>query len=235
MTCPSCGAGNPTTAASCFQCGAPLGAQASVKGAGKTSPENKPGKARKILPILLLALLACGGLFYALFLRPARAVTAQVSEVYWQTTVAVEEMQAVRYTDQTGSPPSEAYDVSSRTETTRVCEETTVDRGNGYAEVIEECYDEEHTYYSYTLDEWVTVDTYSLEGRTLQPEYAQPPVQAGQRLGRQDVRFQVTFSADGESWTYTPDSLAEFQRYRPGSRWQLQLNALGGIVSVSPP
>ncbi len=237
LTCSACGAGNPLGTSQCAQCGAPLGAGPDAQTASPppAAAAAAPKKKRKfLLPALLLVLLACCGLFYALFMRPARTVTAQVSDVYWRTTVAVEEMQPVRYTNQRGEPPSEAYNVSCRVETTQVCEETTVDRGNGYAEVVEECHDEQEQVCSYTLDEWQLVDEYPLEGHTLEPRYAQPSLRPDQRQ-RKSLTLAVTFETGDERLPYTPESLAEFQRYQIGSTWQLTLNALGGVLAVSPP
>ncbi len=240
QTCPACGAGNPLTATNCAQCGAPLGSTAMPSpqpaAARALAPKKKNKMARLFgLGGLLFFLLLCCGLLYALFARPARTLTAQVSQVYWRTTVSVQEVQAVDYVNEPGDPPGDAYNVSCRVETTQICEETTVDRGNGYAEVIEECRDESETYCSYTVDEWTTIDTYTIDGYDLSPYYAQPTLAPGQRLGEQNLYLLVTFSAEGENWDYTPNSLDEFQRYIPGTQWALTLNALGGVIEVSAP
>jgi hypothetical protein len=159
-------------------------------------------------------------------------VTANVESVYWQTSVPVQEMQAVNYSNETGSPPSGAYNESCRTETTQVCEEKTVDQGNGYAEVVKECHDESTDYCSYTVDEWKTIQTYTLEGSDFSPVYSQPNISSGQRLGDQALVLEVHFTSNSETYTYTPAGLDEFQLYALGSTWTLKLNALGGVVSV---
>ena len=159
-------------------------------------------------------------------------MTATVSDVYWQTSVPVQQIQAVNYSNETGSPPSEAYNVSCRTETTQVCEDKTIDRGNGYAEVVTECHDESTDYCSYTVDEWTTIQTYTLDGHDFSPQYSQPSLSSDQRLGNQSVTLTVYFTSEGEEYTYTPDDLGEFQQFAIGSTWTLKLNALGGVVGV---
>jgi len=42
----------------------------------------------------------------------------------------------------------------------------------------------------------------------------------------------VDFDTDGKSYTYHPSDADEFSRYAIGSRWVLNVNALGGLVSV---
>jgi hypothetical protein len=108
----------------------------------------------------------------------------------------------------------------------------TVDQGNGYAEVVQECHDESTQYCSYTLDEWTTIQTYTLDGENFSPVYSSPNLSSGQRLGSQSVTLDVYFTGNGEEYTYHPESTQEFQMYTLGSSWTLNLNALGGVVSV---
>src|SRR5262249_27770815 len=150
------------------------------------------------------------------------------ASVHWQTSVSVQELQPVHHTDEQGSPPSEAYNVSSHTE--QQCEKKTVDKGNGYSEVVEDCKD--ITYYYYTVDEWQTVQTYPLEGDDLNPVYDNPSITSDQRLGDKSEDLQVTFSTDKGTKTYITHSIDEFQRYQTGTTWTLQLNLVGGVVSV---
>ena len=106
--------------------------------------------------VLACIAILCIGIA-AIFLFPTSSVQATVTGVYWQTNVPVQEVQAVRHSDERGSPPSDAYDVSCRDESRDVCEQKTIDKGNGYSEVVEECHTETDTYCSYTLDEWTTI------------------------------------------------------------------------------
>jgi ribosomal protein L40E len=244
VKCTNCGEVNPSTRTMCAKCGAPLPRAMSDAGAGAPSAAGNVNPAAPAVPLAakrkfpwiaiggVVACLAvvCIGMF--MLLSPSKSVTANVESVYWQTSVPVQEMQAVDYSDQSGSPPSGAYNESCRTETTQVCEEKTVDQGNGYAEVVKECHDDSTDYCSYTVDEWKTIQTYTLEGGDFSPVYSQPNISSGQRLGDQALVLEVHFTGNGETYTYTPAGLDEFQLYALGSTWTLKLNALGGVVSV---
>lgn len=175
--------------------------------------------------------LCCVALLF-LFVLPSRTVEGTVASVYWQTSVPVQEVQPVNYTNERGSPPSDAYNVSCRTESQEICEEKTIDRGNGYAEVVQECRTETEQYCSYTVDEWKTIQTYDLSGDDLYPVYAEPTIFADQRVGTASQTLNVYFdTADGQI-TYSPGSVDEFQQFQIGSTWTLKLNALGGVVGV---
>jgi len=145
----------------------------------------------------------------------------------------VQEIQAVNHSDERGSPPSDAYNVSCRNDSQEVCEQKTIDKGNGYSEVVEECHTETEQYCSYTVDEWQTIQTYTLDGNDLQPIYEDPNISSDQRLGDESEELTVTFSTEnGEQETYSPGTVSEFQQFTVGSTWKLKMNALGGIVSV---
>ncbi|MBI4761806.1 MAG: zinc finger protein [Chloroflexota bacterium] len=241
IKCANCGAENPGNQSTCVQCGAALPkAQAAVSADVSQPVEGavKPAAQKKTNWLLVSGILAffavvcVAGLF--LFLVPSQSVQATVTDVHWQTVVPVEEIRPVNYTDERGSPPSDAYNVSCRDESREVCEQKTIDKGNGYSEVVEECHTETETYCSYTVDEWTTIQTYTLEGNDLQPVYDTPTLTSDQRLGDETVEFTVTFSTDDGIKTYSPETLSEFQQFTIGSTWTLKMNALGGIVSVEP-
>ena len=176
-------------------------------------------------------LMCCVAILFT-FVFPSRAVEGTVASVYWKTSVPVQEVQAVYHSEERGSAPSDAYDVSCRTESREVCEDKTVDQGNGYAEVVTECHTETDEYCSYTVDEWTTIQSYDLSGSDLFPEYAQPSVFNGQRLGNASATLTVTFDTPKGTITYTPGTVSEFQQFQIGSTWTLKLNALGGVLSV---
>jgi len=183
---------------------------------------------------ILAALAICGVVVAALFF-PSKSVKATVVDVHWQTSVPVQEIHAVNYNNEPGSPPSDAYDVSCRDDSHDVCEQKTIDKGNGYSEVVEECHTETQQYCSYTVDEWRTIQTYPLKGNNLQPIYESPNVSSSQRLGDTSEDLTVTFSTQsGEQETYSPGTVTEFQQFTVGSTWILKMNALGGVVSVEP-
>jgi membrane protease subunit (stomatin/prohibitin family) len=242
VTCTNCGAEKPPTRAMCAKCGAPLpSAAAPVSFAaptgGSVAPSAPAKPARKpnwllIGGIAFVLMVCCVAGLWA-FLAPSSSVQATVTDVYWQTSVPLQAQQEVRYNDEAGNPPGDAYDVSCRTETKSVCEQKTIDQGNGYAKVEEVCHDESSDYCSYTMLEWKTVQTYPLEGYDLFPQYASPSFGSGERLGTASETFTVTFDSSKGTLTYNPGSADEFGQFAPGSEWTLKLNAFGGIVSVS--
>ena len=210
---------------------------APMPAAGANLGKLKPQKKTNWLLIggILAALAVCCVVIGALFFFPSKSVKATVVDVHWQTSVPVQEIRAVDYSNEPGSPPSDAYDVSCRDDSHDVCEQKTIDKGNGYSEVVEECHTETQQYCSYTVDEWTTIQTYPLEGNNLQPIYESPNVSSGQRLGDTSEDLTVTFSTqNGEQETYSPGTVTEFQQFTVGGTWTLKMNALGGVVSVEP-
>jgi hypothetical protein len=245
VKCDNCGAENPGTNAVCSNCGSPLPKIAFAQAAAPTSMPGrgaaainagKPKKTNWLLIGGILAVLAvCCVAIAALFFFPSKSVQATVTDVHWQTSVPVQEVRAVDYSNERGSPPSDAYNKSCRNESQDVCEQKTIDKGNGYSEVVEECHTETEQYCSYTVDEWTTIQTYTLDGNDLRPIYESPNVSSDQRLGNESEELTVTFStANGEQKNYSPGSVSEFQQFTLGSTWTLKMNALGGITSVEP-
>jgi hypothetical protein len=238
VSCTNCGFENPGSARTCAQCGAPLPKAASqapmpLQASSTSAVGAQPKKTNWLLFGGIGAfLVVCCIAIVALFLIPSKTVQGTVESVYWQTSVPVQEVRAVDYSNEAGSPPSGAYNVSCHTESHEVCEDRTVDQGNGFAEVITECHDESTEYCSYTVDEWTTIQTYDLSGYDLYPQYEQPTTYGQQRLGSTSQEYTVTFSTPDGTETYSPSSETEFQQFQIGSTWTIKLNALGSIVSV---
>ena len=236
VKCPHCGNENAGTNTVCSNCGSPLpGAaqmQAATLGAGAAKPKAKKTNWLLIGGIIGFLAICCIAIA-VLFLLPTKSVQATVTDVRWETSVPVQEIQAVRHNNEAGSAPSDGYDVSCHDESKDVCEQKTIDKGNGYSEVVEECHTETQKYCSYTVDEWTTIQTYTQNGSDLQPAYDTPSLSSDQRLGDTSEDLTVTFATtDGEQKTYSPDTVSEFQQFVIGSTWMLKMNALGGVTSV---
>lgn len=240
LTCTNCGFENPGTASTCSQCGAPLPkvrppqpqpTPAKVGVASSAKPKAKAFNWLLVGGLGAFFMLCCVAILF-LFVLPSRSVEATVADVSWQTSVPVQEVQAVNYSNERGNPPADAYNVSCRTDSQEICEEKTIDRGNGYAEVVEECHTETEQYCSYTVDEWQTIQTYDLSGNDLYPVYAEPTISSDQRVGTATQSLNVNFGTSDGQITYSPNSVDEFQQFQIGSVWKLKLNALGGVVSV---
>ena len=247
VKCDNCGAENPGGNPVCSNCGSPLPKVAALQAAalGTTSvppaagmKSDKPAAKKTnwiLIGGILGAIALCCVAIGALFALPTKTVDARVVDVHWETVVPVQEIRAVDYSNQSGSPPSDAYNVSCHDESRDVCEQTTIDRGNGYSEVVEECHTETEQYCSYTVDEWTTIQSYTLDGDDLRPVYDSPSLSSDQRLGDESEELTVVFTTEeGDQETYSPDSVSEFQQYAIGSNWKLRMNALGGVVSVEP-
>lgn len=237
IKCQNCGTENPGISTTCSNCGAALPKQPVPQQAiasGSAIPAAKPVANKKTNWFLIGGISAflaiCCIVIGALFLIPTKSAKGTVTNTHWETYVPVEELQPVNHSNERGSPPSDAYNVSCHTE--QVCQEKTIDKGNGYSEVVQDCNDEQ--YCSYTVDEWKTVQTYTLQGNDLNPVYDDPTYSSDQRLGDKSADLSVTFSLDSDTKTYSPKSITEYQQFTIGSTWTLKMNALGGIVSVSP-
>lgn len=240
IKCQNCGTENPGSNSVCSNCGAAL---PKVQAVPPVIPQAqaeavKPTAQKKTNWLLIGGILGffalCCVVLAVLFIIPSKSVEATVTAVHWETFVPVQEIRAVDYSNERGSPPSGAYNVSCHDESREVCEQKTVDRGNGFSEVVEECHTETEQYCSYTVDEWTTIQTYTLEGNDLQPIYDSPNLSSDQRIGDETAEFMVIFSTENGTETYSPGTLSEFQQFSIGSRWNLKLNALGGVVSVEP-
>ena len=241
VTCANCGFENPGSANTCGQCGAPLPktvapsqtpAAAKAQGTGVSNTQPKKKINWMVFGGIGAFLMVCCIAVFMLFVLPSKTVEGTVTDVNWQTSVPVQEVQAVNYSNERGSPPSDAYNVSCQTESREVCEEKTIDRGNGFAEVVQECHTETEQYCSYSVDEWTTIQTYSLQGNDLYPVYDQPSLSGEQRIGDTTETLTVYFSTPDGQETYTPGTVSEFQQFQIGSVWTLRLNVLGGVLSV---
>jgi hypothetical protein len=250
VICTNCGTENPSSETMCKKCGSPLPRASAAAGpvsfSGPMGGAEPPAPAapstaqpaRKTNWLLIggigAALLICCIAALVIFVFPSSSVKGTVSQVHWQTSVPLQELHEVRHNDEAGSPPGDAYDVSCRTETHQVCEQKTIDQGNGYGQVVEECHDESTNYCSYTVTEWQTIQTYTQEGSDLFPVYASPNVSTDQRAGSSSEDLTVYFDTDKGQLTYSPDSVTEYQQFQPGSVWTLKLNAVGGVLDVVP-
>ncbi|MCP4420275.1 MAG: hypothetical protein GY805_27025, partial [Chloroflexi bacterium] len=77
-------------------------------------------------------------------------------------------------------------------------------------------------------------DTVSLSGDDFVPEWPNPTLAQDQREGERTESYEVVFNADGDSYTYHPDSLNEYGRFEDNNRWILQVNTFNAVVSVEP-
>jgi predicted nucleic acid-binding Zn ribbon protein len=196
--------------------------------------------------IAALLLVCCVGAY--LLFRPSQDINGVVHDVSWERRIGIEELQPVSHEDWRDEIPSDAELGSCQkkehhtqseepppgVEAEKVCGTPyVIDKGSGYGEKVQDC---EYTIYEdwceYTREEWQEVDASIASGHDSNPYWPQINLASGQREGEQYEEYTVDFDTDGKSYTYHPSDADEFSRYAIGSKWVLNVNALGGLVSV---
>lgn len=250
VVCPNCGTENPASRRSCQACGASLARDEAPKGAGEARAVTGPAATRKRpLPVLLLGGLgavACiaAALFLFATLRTTD-LTGRVQEISWERSIGIEALVPVTDSDWRSEIPNDEELGSCEQRfhhrqdepvpgATEVCGTPyTLDEGTGYGEVVQDCYYEVYAdYCEYTLEQWQEVDRVEVDGADLTPSWPTISLESGQREGDPRERYHVVFRSADETYDYIPTDVQEYARYTIGSEWILQVNALGGVVSV---
>lgn len=246
IKCPNCGSANPESALKCAHCGAPL--QLQVRPTAAAPPA---GRKLSLWAIIALALVGIACLIGAVSLisRATRMeeMVGVVEGVKWTTMVYVEALRPVRYQGWRQEIPPEAEIGSCSLRVHHVQDQPAenankicgtpynVDKGSGYAEVVQDCqYEVLMDYCDYQVIQWQRVDTLTLSGNDLQPRFAEPALSSDSRLGGQEAIFEVVFRTPAGQISYTTDDQALFAQLLPGSRWQLTINGFGAIVAIAP-
>jgi hypothetical protein len=255
VKCPRCGAENPDTLLACAQCGGSLKVEP-VAPAAPVAPAIAPATLSRrtsrpwLVALLVLGgLLLCGALVYsALLFTRTDAVTGVVQGVHWERSIPVEALVPVQRQAWQDQVPSGATLGSCREEiravqdgpgpdTVEVCGEPyTVDSGDGYGEVVQDCqYRVLDQYCTYTVTEWQTVDTVSTSGEGLDAFWPEPVAEEHQRMGtRVGETYTILFRAGDQTYSYQTSDYELFQQASIGSQWQLDVNRLGSVVSIWP-
>ncbi len=248
VTCTACGTVNPPGSLLCKSCGAQLGAASPAvppsgpPPAAKGNSTFRPWMALPIIGVLLLCCVVVGFLFFR-----TSAVIGVVTGSQWQRTIAIEAQREVNHEDWKDQLPAHAK-VQACTQKYRsrqdnpapgakeVCSTQLVDQGNGSAKVEETCYYEIYAdSCTYTALEWQNVDQAQASGTDLQPYWPQFNLSNGQREGDRNESYTVDFSTKDGASTFTTQDGALYSQLEPGTQWTLTINALGGVVEVSPP
>jgi len=195
--------------------------------------------------VIGLLVLLCIGFAVS---RVARTddVTGTVSSVSWQRSIPILALVAVERQDWLPEVPSGApvgrceervYRISDQPEarSQKVCGTPyTIDRGNGYSEVVQDCqYEVYEDYCSYTAQDWAVVDTLVTSGSSEPPVWPQLSLSGNQRAGEGKQVYEVVFETNQGAIRYEADPDA-FQAMRPGTRWLLTINGFGDIVDIQP-
>lgn len=245
VKCANCGTMNAGTRLKCGNCGAALSHGASPKAA---APVVAKPIDRNVLFIAGGVLLLICAAIYFLFMR-ASAIVGTVTEAQWTRSVVIEAFGPVQLEDWADELPADARNVSCSEEVSVVQSEPpasgryeevcgtpyNVDTGGGFAEVVQDCeYQVYEDYCSYTVDAWAPVSTVELGGIGLNAQWPSPALSSNQRLAEQTGSYQCVFDANGAEYTYTTESFEQFAQCQLGSQWNLEVNALGAIVSITP-
>lgn len=245
IACPYCGTMNPATATKCTNCQGNLEKprpQPTVAAKPAAGPQRRSMGVVGV--VIIVAVIALCIFIASLFFR-TDDVVGRVSAVEWQRSIAIEALVPVERSDFVEDIPQGVDYGDCRQElhhvqdfpapnSQEVCGTPyTVDTGTGVGEVVQDCqYEVYEDYCSYTVDEWQQVDVMTLTGNDLVPLWPQTQLASDQRLGAQEEQYEVVFQGDGEQYTYTTSSLDRFAQFSIGSEWILQVNQLGGVVSV---
>ena len=246
VPCPACGTPNPATALHCSKCGAPI-ARPQPQAVPSQPPAHQGGVRLLIGALGLLALFACALVFLVLpQLQPAKELTGKVQALSWARTIAIEQLSPVQREAWRDEIPAGAQigNCSRRLHHTqdepaagaeKVCGTPySVDKGNGYAEVVQDCqYQVYADWCEYTAQEWREVDTAKSAGNGPQPQWPTLSLGPGQREGERHEDYQVIFNVDGEQYTYHAQDVADYARFQVGSRWALKARG-STVVSLQP-
>lgn len=247
ITCPHCGSKNPETSSRCSNCGGSLSKKpepAAVKAAAAAQPAAKP-KRGALLVIGLIFAAICVSIYF-IFLRTS-ATNGTVTGVEWERSVVLEALVPVEYQDWIDEIPADGEVVSCSEEKRGETDQPTegaveicgtpysVDTGSGFAEVVQDCiYEIYDDYCTYTMVEWGAVDVIAVGGQDFNAYWPDPDLTQDQRLGQGEESYTIIFSADGETYRYPTEDYALFQQAEIGSRWELEINSIGGVQSISP-
>ncbi|MBN1399971.1 MAG: zinc ribbon domain-containing protein [Anaerolineae bacterium] len=242
LICPHCGAENPATAFTCSQCGGSLARPEVPEPAQEIATAPK----RRLLPVILilLALFACvAGLL--LLTRGSGETVAEVEDVRWTYSIALEQLVPVTREGWRDQVPAEARALECTQRVRQIVDEPVagarevcrtpyvVDTGTGQGQVVQDCqYHVSDDWCRYTVLVWQMVPGPQLSGSDLRPQWPPLSLARDQRAEARSENYTVILNDDGQRYTYEPRTLSEFQRFTPGSRWKITTNALGGVISV---
>jgi len=247
IPCPRCGADNPDTAKTCSQCGSPMRLDepdTSTVVPGK--PASPSSSRRWILIGAVIAIVAlCAVLFFVFF--STNETTGTVQSVNWERSIPIEVFGPVNYSAFIDEIPSGAAVISCQEQYHHTQDEPaanavevcgtpyTVDEGSGYAEVVEDCvYEVSEDFCKYTVEEWYVGDTTVLTGSNYNPVWPDPALTSNQRLGdARTASYVIVFQTEDGIERYTTSSLELFQQAEIGSIWTLEINQIGGVVSIT--
>jgi ribosomal protein L40E len=243
VTCPHCGASNPARATKCSSCGGNLERERPPKPVAAQARKSSP------LPVVavLIAVVLCFAVVFVVFTQCSSESVVLVQSIEWTYMIDIEELGPVTHENWRDEVPSGAKLGNCKPKehhvqdepapnATEVCGTPYVeDTGTGQGKAVQDC--EYHVYKDwcqYTVEEWRSIGPESASGRDLDPAWPALDLKSNQREGKRAEEYKVIFDDDGKTYTYTPGSLQKFRQFEIGSKWTVETNPLGGVISAQP-
>ncbi len=252
VVCDNCQTENEPNAPMCVSCGTPLKAP---KPKAKPKPTPRPTAKKSssggravfgIFGILMLFIVVGCGIFF-FFSFQTSEVTGQVSNINWSRSVAVEGLAPVGYSGWIDQIPGDATVGTCRTQVRDVQDNPApnsreicgtpyvLDEGSGFGQVVQDCrYEVLEEFCEYTVQEWTVVDTVTQSDNSFNAFWPEPALGFDQRLGERTENYEVIFNTEQGRMTYSVNGFEDFRRYDIGTRWILDVNSFGGVVSARP-
>ena len=250
VSCPSCGTTNPATAAKCANCLTPLRTVNSI--AAPAIPSAAPtgrssGSNMVMIAVIGVALIACVAFF--ILSQRTTEVIGRVQAVEWQRSIPILALGPVEYDTWWDQVPNDG-DVLMCEDRVRYSDTVpdpdrlslevcgtpyTVDQGNGFGEVVQDCeYEIYDDWCEYVVDEWTQVNIVTAQGDSFAAYWPDVPDSAEFRTGDANEQYEVQFRADGTSYVYSTSSYNEFEAVQSSDNWVLDVNTFGSVRSISP-
>jgi hypothetical protein len=244
ILCPACGSPNPADAQRCAKCGVGLAQKAApVKPAAPAAGGNKFLWLWILGGLMLLCL--CGVGVY--FLTRTTETTGKVTSVKWERSIVIEQLLPVEKSGWKSEIPSDAklgacemkvHHTQDAPEgnSPKVCGTPySVDKGNGYSEIVKDCYYEiKQDFCKFTVKDWKEVDKVKSNGSDFSPRWPALNLKTEQREKERDESYQVMFDSNGKSLKYTTSDFNKYKMCTIGSEWKLQVNTFDAVVSFEP-
>jgi rubrerythrin len=242
--CPFCSQPVKANAQRCPNCGGSL-VEAGTPTATPTTVSKKAPIWLIVGGIVLVVLCFVSLIAYIVMSSRTNNVTASVSDLQWQLSIDILEEQLVNKSAWSEDVPSQAQGVSCEDKyketsnspvpnATEVCGTPyTIDVGSGAGKVVQDC--EYYVYASYcnfNVLDWAVVNTSVAQGSDNNPQWPVVNLKAGQQEGNRHEAYQVSFDADGQTYSYTPVDMAEFSQFDIASKWLLAINTFNQIKDI---
>ena len=196
-----------------------------VQEAATSRKRRSPSAVKRVLAVIFWVHLVVALGSTGLYIWKARPLTVQVASVSWEYVLDVERYQVLDREGFAEERSEHAFDIKPQ------------GQRHHHGSRAEPRYAD---WYTWKVWDWGHDRTLKTSGKSTAdphwPSEGEMKLNQGVSLGEQErverrERYTVVFSQEGEQrFTYKPQSLAEFQRYTPGSEHRIRLQ--GSAVSV---